>query len=123
MEVAQSTQHKSLDELLDEIEQAGVKPKEVPVQSKPQQAQEFPLGALLSSPQAMQLMGKLPALLSLMKGESEGGGGGKAACAKPDACVLLGALRPYLNDTRKEAVDSMMRLWKLRALLYSLRME
>ena len=122
MEAANGSPRKSLEELLDEVESGGGKGQQMPP-GKAQEGAEFPLGALLSSPQAMQLMGKLPAILSLIKGEGEGHKGGNAAPVKPDACVLLGALRPYLNDSRKEAVDSMMRLWKLRALLHSLRME
>jgi hypothetical protein len=52
-------------------------------------------------------------------------GGSKKSSGKgtPDPQALLCALRPYLNDRRREAVDGMLQLWKIRALLQMLRQE
>ena len=72
----------------------------------------------VASPVAMlQLADKLPALMSAL--------GSKKSSSKetPDPQALLCALRPYLNDRRREAVDGMLQLWKIRALLQILRRE
>jgi hypothetical protein len=104
---------KTLEELLDEIEGRASETVAEPfaVQKEGDAAAASPVAAL-------QLADKLPALMSVL-------GGGKKSSGKgtPDPQALLCALRPYLNDRRREAVDGMLQLWKIRALLQMLRQE
>jgi hypothetical protein len=113
----------TLDRLLDEVE---ARENDAP-DSLEQEVLQKPaaggdaLSALLSSPQALQLMSKLPALLGAMgKGE---GGSEATRQSRPDTVALLCALRPYLNERRRSMVDQVIRLHKLQALLQTVRTE
>lgn len=75
------------------------------------------LGALLNHP---ELLAKLPMLLKAVQTLTEPVAGGKD-CKRPDSPVaLLCALRPYLNDNRRQALDTMIRVSKLSESLRSL---
>lgn len=74
------------------------------------------LGALFSQP---ELMARLPALLRIVQTMTEPVS--KGACVRPDTPVaLLTALRPYLNDHRRQALDTMIRISRLSESLKSL---
>ena len=74
------------------------------------------LGALFSQP---ELMARLPALLRIVQTMTEPVS--KGVCTKPDTPVaLLTALRPYLNDHRRQALDTMIRISRLSESLRSL---
>ena len=115
----------TLDRLLDEVESREERAQDAPVEEVLQKpaptAGGDALSALLSSPQTLQLMSKLPALLgSVSKGEAEVE---VARQSRPDTVALLCALRPYLSERRRSMVDSMIRLHKLQALLQTVRPE
>ncbi len=74
------------------------------------------LGALFSQP---ELMSRLPALLRIVQTMTEPMP--KGECQRPDSPVaLLRALRPYLNDHRRQALDTMIRISRLSESLRSL---
>lgn len=74
------------------------------------------LGALLSQP---ELMARIPALLRVVQSMTEPVA--KGECKRPDSPVgLLVALRPYLNDHRRQALDTMIRISRLSDSLRSL---
>lgn len=74
------------------------------------------LGALLSQP---ELMARIPALLRIVQTMTEPPD--KGECKRPDSPVaLLTALRPYLNDHRRQALDTMIRISRLGDSLKSL---
>lgn len=67
------------------------------------------LGALLAQP---ELMARIPALLRIVQTMTEPVA--KGECKRPDSPVaLLTALRPYLNDHRRQALDTMIRISRL----------
>ena len=109
---------KTLEQLLDEIEAREDAPA-APSRQEPAKAggEVTPLPEI-SSAAMLQLVGKLPALMSALGGSPKNSSRGT-----PDPQALLCALRPYLNDRRREAIDSMLQLWKIRSLLQSLRTE
>ncbi|MBR0443624.1 MAG: hypothetical protein IIX15_04720 [Clostridia bacterium] len=89
---------------------------EVDATAEQEKADMGGLGALLSQP---ELMSKLPALLRIVQTMTEPVS--KGACSKPDTPVaLLTALRPYLNDHRRQALDTMIRISRLSESLRSL---
>ncbi|MBQ7336998.1 MAG: hypothetical protein IJW40_00935 [Clostridia bacterium] len=123
-------QPKTLEQLLDEIEARDGTTAQTaaptPSPSDKGGSAENPLAGLMSSPQLLQVMGKLPAILSAVGGGGAAGHGNENVPQKkdtPDAQALLCALRPYLNERRRGAVDSMMQFWKIRALLRTIRPE
>ncbi len=75
------------------------------------------LSAMLSRP---ELMAKLPTLLRAIQSMTEPMPAGEET--KPSTPLpLLCALRPYLNDHRKQAVDTMIRISKLSETLRTLQ--
>ena len=66
------------------------------------------LGALLSHP---ELMAKLPTLLRAVQSLTEPMHGADRPPHSPEA--LLCALRPYLNESRRRALDTMIRIARL----------
>lgn len=112
---------KTLEQLLDEIEaQQDALPAEQS-QGEAEATGEAPDNTQpfdMSSAAMLQLAGKLPTLMSALGGTPKSGGKDK-----PDPQALLYALRPYLSDRRREAVDGMLQFWKIRALLQTLRSE
>ena len=117
-ETADGEGKKTLEQLLDEIEarQEGV---DVPSRQEPAKGSgEVSSSPELASAAMLQLVGKLPALMSVLGGTPKNSSRGT-----PDPQALLCALRPYLNDRRREEIDSMLQLWKIRSLLQSLRTE
>ena len=75
------------------------------------------LGALFSQP---ELMARIPALLRVVQSMTEPVV--KGECVRPDSPVaLLIALRPYLNEHRRQALDTMIRISRLGDSLRSLR--
>ncbi len=76
------------------------------------------LGALLSRP---ELLAKLPLLLKAVQTLTEPTASEKED-KRPDTPVaLLCALRPYLNEHRRQALDTMIRVSKLSESLRSLQ--
>jgi hypothetical protein len=76
------------------------------------------LGALLSRP---ELLAKLPLLLKAVQTLTEPAAKEKEI-KKPDTPVaLLCALRPYLNEHRRQALETMIRVSKLSESLRSLQ--
>ena len=104
---------KTLEQLLDEVE---AQTAEATPSAEPERSGQE--GETISPAAMLQLAGKLPALMSVLGGPPKGGGK-----EKQDPQALLCALRPYLNSRRREAIDSMLQLWKIRALLQTLRQE
>ncbi len=75
------------------------------------------LGALFSQP---DLLVKLPGLLRVVQSLTEPTSKGQTS--KPGSPVtLLTALRPYLNDHRRQALDTMIRVSRLSESLKSLK--
>ena len=116
----------SLEQILTEVEQdvtlAGEKRTS---EATPAEAEQIPqgeqetvgLGALFSQP---ELMLKLPGLLQVVKSLTEPPA--KEHPAKPASPVnLLTALRPYLNDQRRQALDTMIKVSRLSESLKSLK--
>lgn len=66
------------------------------------------LGALLSHP---ELLSKLPMLLRAVQSLTEPPRGDDKPPRSPEA--LLCALRPYLNESRRRALDTMIRVTRL----------
>jgi hypothetical protein len=123
----ESTARHSLEEILTEIEQdEGLRGQGSSSESQTARTAEqgevaseggVGLGALLSHP---ELLAKLPLLLKAVQTLTEPVAGSKD-CKRPDSPVaLLCALRPYLNDNRRQALDTMIRVSKLSESLRSL---
>ena len=122
--------HSTLEELLAAVEQdvtlRGEASKEVGgAEGQPQGEAAFisadggagGLGALLSHP---ELLSKLPALIKVVQTLTEPTP--KGELQRPATPVaLLCALRPYLNDHRRQALDTMIRVSRLSESLRSLQ--
>ena len=75
------------------------------------------LGMLLSNP---ELLAKLPGLLRVVQSLTEPPP--KQEASRPESPeALLCALRPYLNDSRRQALDAMIRVSRLSASLKTLK--
>jgi hypothetical protein len=114
----------SLEDIITAVEQDSTLSSESvpPQEQRPQTAADKEtadvggLGTLFSQP---ELMARLPALLRIVHTMTEPVS--KGACVKPDTPVaLLTALRPYLNDHRRQALDTMIRISRLSESLKSL---
>ena len=103
---------KTLEQLLDEIE------AESHVPAKDTEAVHHGPSEAVSPTAILQLANQLPALMSVLRGAPTSEGK-----ETPDPQALLCALRPYLSSRRREAIDSMLQLWKIRTLLQKLRQE
>ena len=118
--------HLSLEQILTAVEQdptlAGESREGETVQSEAVEASQkegIPtgLGALFSQP---ELMLKLPGLLQVVQSLTEPTPKGQSG--KPASPVnLLTALRPYLNDHRRQALDTMIKVSRLSESLKSLK--
>lgn len=112
---------RSLEDILREVEQddtlqaaeaAGT--RETPAEST---SEEGGIGSLLSHP---ELIAKLPLLLRVV--QSLGEKDLKLDDRRPDTPEpLLCALRPYLGQERRQAIDTMIRVSRLSASLKSLK--
>lgn len=115
----------SLEDIINEVEQNGTLSQDAQPHGQKEEgtsaeqggtADVAGLGALFSQP---ELMSRLPALLRVVQTMTEPVS--KGACTKPDTPVaLLSALRPYLNDHRRQALDTMIRISRLSESLRSL---
>ncbi|MBE6661276.1 MAG: hypothetical protein E7605_07745 [Ruminococcaceae bacterium] len=76
------------------------------------------LGALLSKP---ELLAKLPLLLKAVQTLTEPADGGQEIKKPETPVALLCALRPYLNEHRRQALETMIRVSKLSESLRSLQ--
>ena len=114
--------HASLEEILDEVEQStGASDM---TEQGAQSSEAVPAGATLSGAWLpdIGLIAKLPALMELMKVFKEPSEPYCSGKPSGDACItLLHALRPYLNQNRQQAVDTMIRLSRLRDGINALR--
>ena len=116
----------SLEDIINEVERDGAQAQDAQpygqqadgasAEQQSEAADAVGLGALFSQP---ELMARLPALLRIVQTMTEPVS--KGACVKPDTPVaLLSALRPYLNEHRRQALDTMIRISRLSESLRSL---
>ncbi len=77
-----------------------------------------PLASALSSP---ALMAKLPEVVAALSAAKGGEGAKKASPDKRTALLL--ALRPYLSESRREAIDYITRIGKLGDMLKNLKLQ
>lgn len=124
----ETTSRHTLEEILAAVEQdETLKSEASSVSTSPEPSHEANgaegdslagLGALLSRP---ELLAKLPLLLKAVQTLTEPATSEKET-KRPDTPVaLLCALRPYLNEHRRQALDTMIRVSKLSESLRSLQ--
>ena len=135
--MAENGERTSLEDILNEVERDGTLRESVTDTSDAPSGEraggETPLGesgtipdlgALLGNP---ELLRKIPALLRVVKSVSGGGDdrdkhpGGERGGRPASPVGLLAALRPYLGENRRRAVDTMIRVSKLSDTLRSLK--
>ena len=113
-----TTNHASLEEILTAVEQ-DASLREGSVQDAPTSADaaagegtlsDTGLGALLSQ---TDILSKLPEILKVMQTLRVPPSSSEAASKKGTPIALLTALRPYLNDNRRQAIDAMIRISQL----------
>lgn len=112
-----------LEELLAQIESDPSLREEVPPTKPPSDTPTNPSGSADTSPLSAlfssgDLIGKLPQLLQVLQALREPPPPPPAP--NPSPISLLNALRPYLNDRRRQALDTMIRLSKLNDSLHAL---
>ena len=115
---------RSLEDILREVEQDDTlrtsekdSTRETPSEVTGEGGNESGLGSLLSHP---ELLTKLPLLLRVV--QSLGEKDLKLDDRRPDTPEqLLCALRPYLGQERRQAIDTMIRVSRLSASLKSLK--
>lgn len=120
----EATSRHTLEEILSAVEQDEAlksAPSDTPSEPSGEEGQGDVLGglgALLSRP---ELLAKLPLLLKAVQTLTEPAAKEKEI-KKPDTPVaLLCALRPYLNEHRRQALETMIRVSKLSESLRSLQ--
>ena len=120
----EATSRHTLEEILSAVEQDEAlksAPSDAPSEPSGEEGQGDALGglgALLSRP---ELLAKLPLLLKAVQTLTEPAAKEKEI-KKPDTPVaLLCALRPYLNEHRRQALETMIRVSKLSESLRSLQ--
>jgi hypothetical protein len=120
----EATSRHTLEEILSAVEQDEAlksAPSDTPSEPSGEEGQGDALGglgALLSRP---ELLAKLPLLLKAVQTLTEPAAKEKEI-KKPDTPVaLLCALRPYLNEHRRQALETMIRVSKLSESLRSLQ--
>jgi hypothetical protein len=122
-DVAGRESKKTLDEIIDEVQSGSATVTSQAMGNMPTDHQGSGtaappaggLGALLSSPGTVQMLGKL------LAGGSSGGLSGEGKKKNnPDAVALLCALQPYLGERRSATVDSVLQMLRLRKLLQAI---
>ena len=113
---------RTLGEILDQVEQdqtlLGGSSAEQESRAENTEAGEGSiLGGLLGNP---ELLSKLPVLLQVVGALKDDGLGGEVR--RPDTPeALLCALRPYVSEGRRQALDAMIRVSRVSASLKSLK--
>lgn len=136
-DIDRSAGKKTLEELLDEVEQqessdigeeersTDMAPSDTPSTDMATSMANF-IGA---SPAILQLMGMVPQLLNAAKSEESGekkeddAGMGKKRGSDQEAQALLRALRPYLGTRRRELTDRLLRFWNMQAILRTIKFK
>ena len=121
----ETTSHHTLEELLTAVEQDETLKSEASPEEHGSQASDGAreealggLGAILNRP---DLLAKLPLLLKAVQTLTEPAATDKEV-KRPDTPVaLLCALRPYLSEHRRAALDTMIRVSKVSESLRSLQ--
>lgn len=120
----ETTSRRTLEEILTAVEQDETlksAPADAPSEPSGETGQGDALGGLGALLNRPELLAKLPLLLKAVQTLTEPAASEKEI-KRPDTPVaLLCALRPYLNEHRRQALETMIRVSKLSESLRSLQ--